>query len=221
LGGAEIRNDQSKADRGYLVYGYNDDVLTYTDPLDLTGVYPTNPDGSYARIPANTAIFTDILERNLSYFGNASYTYAGRYILSASSRWDASNLFGVKTNQKGVPLWSAGLSWDVSKEPFWPGESVRYLRLRTTYGVNGNVNRRVSALPTISISSDYITPNNVARITGPGNPNLRWEKVTSFNAGVDFGLTDNRMGGIFCQKCRRSDRGKIYGSNNRSGGIGA
>ena len=195
LAGAEVRNDQSRSDRGYLVYGYNDDVLSYTDPLDFNGVYPTNPNGAYARIPANAANFTDILERNVSYFGNASYTYADRYVLSVSSRWDASNLFGVKTNQKGVPLWSTGLSWDVSKEPFWQTEFVPYLRMRATYGVNGNINRRVSALPTILIFSDYVSPNNVAKITAPGNPNLRWEKVKSFNAGVDFGLTNNRITG--------------------------
>jgi len=195
LAGAEIRNDQSRADRGYLVYGYNDDVLAYVDPLDFTGVYPTNPAGANARIPANTATFMDILERNLSYFGNASYTYADRYILSFSSRWDASNLFGVKTNQKGVPLWSTGVSWDVSKEPFWGSNPISYLRLRTTYGVNGNINRTVSALPTVYISSDYVTQNNFAMLTNPGNPNLRWEKVKSFNAGIDLGLTDNRITG--------------------------
>src|SRR5690606_8762552 len=131
--------------------------------------------------------------RNLSYFGNVSYSYRNRYVLTVSSRWDASNLFGVKTNQKGVPLWSAGLGWKISDEGFWNRDAVPYLRLRATYGINGNVNRRASAFPTISIHTDYTTQLPAANLINTGNPNLRWERVKTWNIAADFQLAQWRL----------------------------
>src|SRR5690606_10395422 len=94
----------------------------------------------------------------LSYFGNAAYTYRGRYTLTGSMRWDGSNLFGVKTNQKGVPLWSVGGSWKIADEAFYHlGRWLPHLRARATYGSAGNVNKQVSVLPVISYSQNGTT----------------------------------------------------------------
>ncbi len=50
-------------------------------------------------------------DRYISYYLNAKYIFQRRYVLSGSIRKDESNLFGVSTNQKGLPLWSMGVSW--------------------------------------------------------------------------------------------------------------
>ena len=193
LAGAEIRSDVTVGDPGYLLYGYDDNILTSTPALDYTELYSVNPKG-YARIPTSESIahFTD---RNLSYFGNVSYSYRNRYVLTVSSRWDASNLFGVKTNQKGVPLWSAGLGWKISDEDFWNRDAVPYLRLRATYGINGNVHPRASAFPTISVHTDYTTQLPAANVINTGNPSLRWEKVKTWNIAADFQLAHGWLDG--------------------------
>jgi hypothetical protein len=117
-------------------------------------------------------------------------------MLSLSARRDESNLFGVNSNQKGVPLWSAGLAWNLMQEPFWRAGWLSYLKLRLTYGYSGNVDNSRSAYTTIAYQ-----PNNpyihipYADILNPPNPELRWERVGMLNTGMDFALRGERLSG--------------------------
>src|SRR5690606_4425631 len=122
----------------------------------------------------------------VSIYGNASYTYKNRYTLSGSARRDASNIFGVSTNRKWTPLWSSGVSWDVSKEPFYNIPAFSVLKLRATYGYSGNVDPSMTAVTTFiySLTSPY-TRMATARIDRFHNPELRWEKNRQINIGVD------------------------------------
>ncbi|WP_181390560.1 SusC/RagA family TonB-linked outer membrane protein [Sphingobacterium athyrii] len=135
--------------------------------------------------------------RFVSYYTNASYSYRDRYIVSGSFRKDASNLFGVRSNDRGQPFWSAGLAWVLSSERFWKYTPVQFLKLRGTYGYNGNVNNTVSAYPVINIISDthYITGQNYAMMNRPPNPSLKWERVGNLNFGLDFNILGNRVNG--------------------------
>ena len=148
------------------------------------------------RIPDNN-FYQALNNRFVSYYANAAYTYKGRYILSASARKDASNLFGVKTNDKGQPFWSVGGAWLLSKESFIDEKLFPLLKLRATYGYNGNVNTGVSAYPIISLSArpNSITGENYAEMSTPPNPRLRWERVGNLNFGLDFALKDNVLSG--------------------------
>ncbi|PTX11841.1 SusC/RagA family TonB-linked outer membrane protein [Sphingobacterium faecium] len=141
--------------------------------------------------------FEKQLNRFVSYYGNGAYTFKERYIVSASFRKDASNLFGVKTNDRGQPFWSIGGAWVISKESFAKASILDYLKLRTTYGYSGNVNNTVSAYPTMSIQSyaNSVTGQNFAMMTNPPNPTLRWERVATLNLGMDFSFKGNRFGG--------------------------
>lgn len=194
LAGIERREELLYNGPGYQVYNYNEDVLSSSTLFDYSKYYPTRPQGS-ARIPYNPYNFADITDRNLSYFANVAYSFQERYTLSASSRWDGSNLFGVKANQKGVPLWSVGGAWTVSKEEAWKSRLLPYLRLRGTFGYNGNVNRQVSAYPTFQSALDGNTGFPFGIITNPGNPSLRWEKVRVFNVAVDLATKNKRLSG--------------------------
>ncbi|MCW2259601.1 MULTISPECIES: SusC/RagA family TonB-linked outer membrane protein [Sphingobacterium] len=140
-----------------------------------------------------------VLRNNfVSYFTNASYTYASKYVLSGSFRKDASNLFGVKSNDRGQPFWSVGGAWVLSRESFLKENDLfNLLKLRTTYGYNGNVNNSVSAYPIMSIESEshFINGQKYGMILTPPNPKLRWERVSIMNLGLDFALRDNWLGG--------------------------
>jgi len=195
LAGMETRQVHSE---GYSteVYGYDDNVLTYENQLDYITWYPTLPRGA-ARIPLPSTSLSDLTDRYLSYFGNASYTFKNRYVLTGSARYDASNLFGVKTNQKGVPLWSIGSSWTISEEPFYHSSLLSYLRMRATYGSNGNINKSVTAFPTATYGTDRTTSQSMLSLSTPGNPQLRWEKINMINLGVDFASKDDRISGTF------------------------
>jgi len=197
LAGTEIRQvaNRSSSDR---VYGYDDDLLTYVTNINYETSYPI-----FDNLAAPTSIptgigFSEGINRFVSLFANASYTYAKRYTVSASARRDASNLFGVNTNQKWSPLWSIGTSWLASNESFWRSDWLSYLKLRATFGYSGNVDNSLSAYTTLTYapnSSAYQVNLPNAYISSPPNPELRWEKVQTLNIGADFALKNNRVSG--------------------------
>lgn len=194
LAGAELRQQVLQSLPGYIIYNFNDELYTGTNTFNYTQYYTIRPLGNLP-IPQASAGIGQFTDRYLSYFGNATYTYAGRYVFSGSLRWDGSNLFGVKTNQKGVPLWSAGGSWSLSKESFYTSLWLPYLRIRATYGSSGNVNKTVSVFPIVSYSTESLSQLPKASITSVGNPSLRWEKVNILNFGADFATSGSRLQG--------------------------
>ena len=184
LGGAEVRNITTENNTN-RVYGYDD--LGSTAAINYQTQFLLMPTYNTTTINSNLSQ-VGTTNRFVSYFANAAYTFKDRYILSASGRKDESNLFGVKTNQKGVPLWSVGASWDISKEPAYHINWLPYLRLRITNGFQGNVDNTLSALVTATTNSllinSYAQP--VSALSNPPNPDLRWEKVNIKNIGIDF-----------------------------------
>lgn len=199
LAGAEAREVKSSgANTRY--YGYDPNTGAYNTLIDYTTdwtqwpyIYTTD------KVPSNNnEIVPSTLQRYLSYFANAAYTFQNKYTISASARIDGSNFFGVKANQRIVPLWSTGLLWDVSKEDFYNLNWLPYLKLRATYGYSGNTNNSATAYSTIQ----YYPPSNNIFISAPysvlqtpPNPELRWEKVKMINIGLDAETRNQRIGG--------------------------
>ncbi|GGE19216.1 MULTISPECIES: SusC/RagA family TonB-linked outer membrane protein [Sphingobacterium] len=191
--GMEVRQVKTNGNNN-RIYGYNDNLLTYNQVDYLTN-FVISPIGNSSRIPDGISLI-DLTDRNLSYFGNAAYTYKSKYIVSVSARKDESNLFGVKTNQKGVPLWSTGLAWIVSQEKFYNVDgTIPYLKLRTTYGYSGNVNKSLTAFTTGVYNTSSLTGLPYIQIQTPPNDQLRWEQVKTINIGLDFSLKDNLLSG--------------------------
>lgn len=195
IAGAEIRQIGTNAD-SRRTYGYNDDLLTFSD-VNYLAVYPAYDNLASANtIPSGTS-FEERLYRFVSVYGNAAYTFDSRYAISGSIRKDASNIFGVSTNQKGQPLWSVGALWNLANEDFYKVDWLPYLKLRGSYGVAGNTDNSRSALTTMSYFSSANSLNNLryGYVVNPPNANLRWEKVSTFNLGVDFSSISNRVSG--------------------------
>lgn len=195
IAGGEIRQNETDMS-GDRTYGY-DEKLNHTD-VDFVNTYPTfdNVLGNI-RIPSGSE-FSSKLDRFVSMFANADYTYNKRYSISASFRKDASNLFGVDANKKGIPLWSVGGAWNTSEESFYHIEWLPFLKLRMTYGYGGNVSNSISALTTIKYlpaSAQVQTNIPFNRISNYPNPNLQWEKVGMMNVGLDFGTRNKRLYG--------------------------
>lgn len=197
IAGAEARQTEITGGSNRL-YGY-DDKLNYSN-VDYVNAYPTyNNIGGTLYIPSNIALSL-LLNRYTSLYANATYTFLQRYTFSASFRKDASNLFGVKANQRGVPLWSSGVAWKLSGEKFYHVPFLPYLNLRLTYGYGGNVSTQVSALATIAYSPANFQPaTNIpyATIENYPNPELQWEKAAIFNIGMDAASKNERISGSF------------------------
>lgn len=195
LSGAEIRENH-RWTQNNLVYGFNGDQLN-AQPVDyVNNKVILGGNSSPIAVPKGDT-FTDLTDRYVSVFANAAYTYNNRYILSASLRNDATNFFGVNTNQKWQPLWSTGLSWILSKEGFYHSKLLPTLKLRATYGYSGNAVNGQSPLTVIGYSSlsDFTTGLNYANVFNPPNPSLKWETVRTINIAVDFAIKNNRLTG--------------------------
>src|SRR5690606_34453077 len=188
--GAELRQTKLKSGPITQWAGFDASTLTYNGELDYKTRIRTQPYGLSMVLPEGSYRMNELTDRYISYYSNVAYGYDERLFLSGSIRWDASNLFGVNTNQKGVPLWSIGAKWQVNREKFFNSPVLSRLALRATYGYNGNVNKTATAYPTVQYLYNSSLQLNTARLIGPGNPYLRWEKTAVTNLGLDFSIKD-------------------------------
>ena len=201
--GAEIRQRQYTRNT-FAMYGFNKDNLSHI-PVDYVSINPYY-NQKYGGRALEDLIQPDLLlNRYLSFYGNANYSYRNRYILSGSVRQDASNLFGVKANNKWQPLWSIGGAWLINEEPFYSMDWLSQLKLRATYGFSGRANASSSGFPILyHRGADYTTGLPFATISSPANPSLRWERIGTLNLAVDFAAIDRRINGSFEWYRRRS-----------------
>lgn len=195
IAGYEIRIQNTKSNQ-YRLYGYDTEHAT-SKPVDYINPYKPYING----IVANNYVpyldsETDLSDRYISWYANLAYDYKKRYSVYASARLDQSNIFGVDINMKGTPLYSAGLGWTINNEPFYESQILSKLKLRMTFGYNGNVDRSLSAYTTARYSNSApLTKYPFATIVNPPNPELRWERVKVANLGLDFGLKNQVLQG--------------------------
>lgn len=192
-----IESRESKYDRTQnTLFGLNPITGTYATNMDFNTNFTKRPMGRGKIGSGGNQLFSTI-NRFVSYYGNLSYYLFNKYNITASARLDASNIFGVSANMRQVPLWSLGTSWDISKENFYNFNAIPHLKLRVTYGINGNVDNTATALPTFLYQSNpntYIS-EPYATMATPPNPGLTWEKIKILNAGLDYNTRNERVSG--------------------------
>ncbi|TYP99600.1 TonB-linked SusC/RagA family outer membrane protein [Tenacibaculum adriaticum] len=198
--GSELRKTYGKtiATQGF---GYNPKTLT-TTPI----IFPNES-------TANESIYRAYLRGTTenaysSFYATGSYTYDKRYTVFGSVRYDGSNLFGVDPKYKYLPLWSASAAWALSEEEFLKNSNViSDLRLRASYGLQGNIDRNTSPFVVGSYGQASVLPNTneeAITVTSPPNGKLRWEKTENYNVGTDIGLFNNRINLSFDAYTRKS-----------------
>ena len=193
VAGYEIR---SKVSRGYSTsyYGYNEDYEAINNRIDYVTRYPVNNTTGTAQVALPNNSVSRLTDNFLSVYANASYSYRQRYTITGSLRKDEANLFGVKSNMRGTPLWSVGGAWQLHNESFYNWSAVEKLRLRGTYGVNGNISRAASTYTIGRLYNQGETHSMPSiSITTPPNERLRWERVKTFNIALEFATRGNRI----------------------------
>ncbi|MDD3901777.1 MAG: TonB-dependent receptor [Dysgonamonadaceae bacterium] len=130
----------------------------------------------------------------LSFFSMLDYNYDEKYYLQASLRSDGSSLFGSE-NRWGT-FYSVGASWNIHRESFMDNlDFVNLLKLRASYGLNGNNNIEAYRAYGVYASTQYNGATGM-RPSRPSNPNLSWEKNGTWNLGLDFTLFDKLDGNV-------------------------
>lgn len=130
----------------------------------------------------------------LSGYAILSYSYGSLFSLSANTRFDASNKFGSRSNEKFLPVWSASGVLNLKSLLLRQYDAVSDLRLRTSFGKTGNmVDNQTPNLLLRQESLDTYYGENVAKVDALPNPYLRWEQTDQWNVGVDASLFDYRL----------------------------
>ena len=190
MAGTEVRRLKSSSLYS-AAYGYDPRTLT-TQPV----LFPTEDLGR--QYPLHRETFQE--NAYVSWFATGSYTLMARYTLGASVRWDGSDVFGVAKKYRFLPLYSVSGLWRVSNEPFLRNSSAAKwmdnLALRLSYGLQGNIDKNTSPYLIGTFNRTTVLPGNVETVitaeTAP-NPNLRWEKTSNVNLGLDLSLLDNAI----------------------------
>jgi TonB-linked SusC/RagA family outer membrane protein len=164
----------------------------------------------------------------LSYFGTADYEYKDKYGLSALVRRDASYRF-IDDNKWGT-FWSVSGRWNIEKESFMEGSVFDMLKLRGSYGTNGNqnivaanygfpllltANDRVRDLNQTVTGYENASSSGVAQIA---NTTLQWEEVAQLNFGLDFIVFNNKLEGNIDWYDKRTTQ--LFNPFTTSGAIG-
>ncbi|GAB3824215.1 SusC/RagA family TonB-linked outer membrane protein [Hymenobacter jeollabukensis] len=155
--------------------------------------------------------------RLISYFGRANLSVKDRYLLTATLRNDNTSRFGEGNRSGYFP--ALGLGWRLKGENFLTNnQSVTELKLRAGYGITGQqeIGGPFDYLPR------YVRGNNSVQyqlgLDAAGNPifipfqrpagynaDLTWETTATYNAGLDWGLFDNRVSGSIDVYQRNTD----------------
>jgi TonB-dependent starch-binding outer membrane protein SusC len=213
--GLNYKEDQTITNKtldAYIVY--TKEMTGFLKKVDLQGGYTYQNfanDGNKKtfRYNATTGLREEILNDptnkyynplNLqSFFGRSNIDLAGKYLFTISFRADASSLF-LKDKRWGY-FPAAAFAWKISDEAlFKDSKFISSLKLRLGAGKTGqqDVTGSVGYFPTQplfsagSTTAQYLPGFNTYAAL-PFDPNITWEKTTTYNAGIDFDLFKNRI----------------------------
>lgn len=129
----------------------------------------------------------------LSYFGRSTLSINKKYLFKASLRYDGSSRFGASNRYGVFPAGSVG--WVISEEDFLKGNSVvNYLKLRSSIGLTGNAG--IDNFASLGLTKGAAYDKNAAIVPEQlTNRDLKWEKTTQVDFGLDFGFLNNRISG--------------------------
>ena len=164
----------------YYLYASKSNMLT-PDNLELAGAVTDGSANSYT---------TDY--NTEGWVGRLQYNYLQKYFVHGSFRRDASSRF--HPNHRWGNFWSAGAAWLINKESWFKASWVDMLKIKASYGENGNDgigNYRYTNIYDI-VNAD----GNIAVVPyTKGSEDISWEKQGNFNAGVEFELFNGRLNG--------------------------
>lgn len=176
--------------------------LTYS-PGAGTGYIAFNPETPDSYI--STASATKLTGGTLAYFATADYDYDEKYGFGGTIRRDATYRF-INENRWGT-FWSVSGRWNIDKEDFMKGTTFDLLKLRASYGVNGNQNivGVGYGFPSLLTATNIVrnlndTGNGYNNVPGIlvsqlANPQAKWEEITQANVGLDFRMLNRKFEG--------------------------
>lgn len=142
-----------------------------------------------------------------------NYDYKGRYLAEANLRYDGTSRFRRGNRWQLSPSFSLG--WNIAQENFWEdfADVCNQLKFRFSYGELGNMNTNgwyptYRAMTLKQANGSWLQNGlkpNTAYVGDLISTALTWEKVRTWNIGLDWGLFNNRLTGSFDAYIRYTD----------------
>jgi len=186
--GLEASSTSYKGDsytqRGY----YQDRGRTFASEI------PAEYTGYWSWMRSNVPTITDTKSNMLSAYATVSYSYKTFFTLNANGRYDGSNKFGSRSNEKLLPIWSVSGNAnliDICKiEAPW----LNTLTLKASYGEQGNMlDDQTSELVIRKGNMNAFYNEMTSTVAYFANPDLKWEKTHSTNVGLEVSVLNNRL----------------------------
>ncbi|WP_028910355.1 SusC/RagA family TonB-linked outer membrane protein [Prevotella sp. AGR2160] len=159
-------------------------------------------DNALAHANEQVSSYSDKVIRD-GYFFRGDYNYAERYFGEFSLRRDGSSIFAP--GHRWGTFWSASAGWMISKENWFKAKWVDLLKLKASYGEQGNDNMTTSVdaqsfyyhpwSDFYQTSYNETTKEYSSKLVYKGNSDLTWEKSGEWNFGADFALFNHRVNG--------------------------
>lgn len=136
----------------------------------------------------------------IGFFGRVNYNWRNILMAAVSMRYEGSTKFGKDNKWGSFP--SASLAWEIARMPFMEqhNDVVQSLKPRISYGVTGRSDfDAYQSISTYTNNGKYFIDGSWVtgyRPSNNANPQLSWEKSTSFNVGIDFMLWNRLNGSI-------------------------
>ncbi len=185
-----------------ILYQYRSSSINKLPLNDLDPIY--NPGiGQELTMANNRPTGNANISELQSYFARINYSFANRYLLTASFRMDGSTKFGENNKYGYFPSFSLG--WNIKEEAFMANSVFSALKLRGGWGMTGNQEiepKSTQALFKTEVTSGTSYPLYPSGAYPPGtffarfaNPDLQWEATQQTNIGLEFGLFNGALNG--------------------------
>ncbi|WP_233556645.1 SusC/RagA family TonB-linked outer membrane protein [Odoribacter sp. AF15-53] len=169
-------------------------------------------------IAEHTPSLTDDLTNIISGYVSASYSYKGWFTLNGNARVDGSNRFGDQSNNRFNPIWSLSANWNLSEINWLKRNWIDFITLKTSFGYQGNMLNSESPVMIISKEPlDTYYNEQTATLKQNANPDLKWEKTSSYNLGLDFSLFRRKLmveASYYLKKTKKAFMSKTIASMN-------
>lgn len=140
----------------------------------------------------------ELYDRYASFFINGTYSYNGKYVFSATGRYDGSNRLGESAVARWLPTWTTSAAWNADQEEFIKKiPQISYLKIRGGYGLTASMGSATNSSVVLQNGSalrpvlSEVEPRIV--ISDLENSELTWEKQYEANVGLDLGLFGDRI----------------------------
>ena len=126
----------------------------------------------------------------LSFFGRGEYNFEDRYYADFSVRTDGSSRFGK--NGRWASFWSVGLMWNLWRESFMKNTNSWLTNAQMTFSAGTSGNSSLPNYEHLELVAGGLIYDGIAGIgpIQPGNTNLGWEKLMTYNVGLRLGFFD-------------------------------